>query len=596
MEREPLDGLIPFATSYELFERSAALYGDRPAILAVEPGSDASDGLTYAELLAAITAAANQYQAGGVGPGDTVAVILPNFVETHVAIWAAEAIGRVCLINAFLEPAHMAAILTATDARLVVCEDAGDGRISGRVAKAIAALDRPVGVMTVRTRFGAWAGKTRTVPDASAPPPGGVACPLTLETANVPPRFEPVRNPDAVASFLHTGGTTGAPKVAARSHRACMSQAWTVSAVMGLSDADVMLCGLPLFHTNGVTVTGLSPFSRGATVLLAGVDGYRDPAVVAGFWALARAHGVTCFSGVPTIYSRLLETFDGAIPSLRFGICGAAPMSVDLFRTFERETGVRILEGYGLTEGGCVSTLNPLEGEARIGSIGLRLPYQSLLIVRPDEPGVAPCEPGEIGVLAIKGPNVFEGYLKDEQTREVLRDGWLLTGDLARMDAEGYVWLTGRAKDLIIRGGHNIDPSIGEAALAAHPAVALAAVIGAPHADLGEIPAAFVTLRPGGVATADDLRAFARAEASDKAAAPAEVHVLDEMPVTPVGKIYKPALRRIATQDAIDRLIGEGRATVSLDERGDLVCVLQAAEDAGGVNRLAPYLKLVTPG
>jgi fatty-acyl-CoA synthase len=598
MEARPIAEILPFRTSYQLFERSARLFGDRPALKAISPCGPTPPGLSYRELFYAITGVANQYADLGLGAGETVAVILPNFVETHLAMWGAEAIGRVCLINAFLEPDHIRAILLATETRIVVTEFADDTeRVNSRVAEAILGLDNLLAVVGVRTFFGGDADARRAFPAESLGDDVRVAT-LSARAEPEAARFSPVVDPEAIASYLHTGGTTGAPKVAARTHRNATSQGWIVSALMGLGEEDVLLCGLPLFHSNGVTVTGVAPFSRGSSVVLATADGYRNPRVIEAFWSMSREHGVTHFAGVPTIYSRLLETFDGPAETLKFGICGAAPMSVDLFNTFERETGVRILEGYGLTEAGCVSTLNPVGGKARIGSIGLRLPYQELGVVSGRHEPLVFCEDGEPGEIIVRGPNVFAGYVDNRHNDGVLLgEGWLATGDLGRRDADGYVWLTGRAKDLIIRGGHNIDPAVAEAALSQHPDVALVAVVGRPDADLGERPIAYVTLRLGRSPTDAALLEFARGAVSERAAAPAAVTVIESMPVTAVGKIYKPELRRLATQDAIDDALAgtTATATIKLDPKGVLSCKVEAEEPDRSaaircIARLVPHL------
>lgn len=605
MESVPLDVGMPFETTYDLLRRSADLFADRPALLPLHLETPQGPGVSYRELLAGVVTAAAQFRRHGLAAGETVAIVLPNFVETHFAIWGAEAVGRACLINPFLEAEHIAAIMKATQARLAVVEAAGDGRAaSPRVAAALEMAPDVTTAILVTTRFGDEAGTVR--PGDSRPLPARVAR-AAFDGPDAPPSADlPVTaTPSGLASYLHTGGTTGAPKVAARTHWNEASQGWTFSGVAGLVETDVLLCGLPLFHSNGVTVTGVAPFARGACVLLATPDGYRDPRLIERFWAVARKHRVTHFAGVPTIYSRLLETFDAPAPSLKFGICGAAPLSIDLFRTFERRTGVRILEGYGLTEAGCVSTLNPLSGVSRVGSIGLRLPYQRLKTVRARSHGAwVDCADGETGVLAIQGPNVFDGYVDPRHNTDAFTpDGWLVTGDIGRIDADGFVWLAGRAKDVIIRGGHNVDPSVGESALHAHPAVALAAVVGGPDANLGEVPIGYVTLRAGLSASPQALLDHARRTASERAAAPVRVEILPDLPLTPVGKIFKPALRRRAAQTAVEHtlrdLACEGR--VEQDAHGLLSCILTSAtesarrEAVARLSRLAPQMSIEAP-
>jgi fatty-acyl-CoA synthase/long-chain acyl-CoA synthetase len=228
-------------------------------------------------------------------------------------------------------------------------------------------------------------------------------------------------------------------------------------------------------------------------------------------------------------------------------------MPVELFRSFERETGMRIVEGYGLTESTCVASINPPDGESRIGSIGLRLPWQEMRVMRLDSAGnwLGEAPPGEVGVLCLRGPNVFAGYLSPQHNKDAwleiqAADGspqrWFNSGDLGRVDAEGYFWLSGRKKELIIRGGHNIDPKSIEEVLASHPAVAMCAAVGRPDAYAGEVPVAYVQLRQGAQASAEELLAYAAQHIRERAAVPKAIHILDALPVTAVGKTFKPAL------------------------------------------------------
>ena len=309
----------------------------------------------------------------------------------------------------------------------------------------------------------------------------------------VPPR---TIEADEISSYFCTGGTTGAPKIAVRTHRNEVFDCWAASKATETDGSPgTVLCGLPLFHVNGQLVTGLQPWMRGDHVVIATPEGYRGKNVIARFWEIVSRYRVTMFSGVPTLYAALMQTpvGDSDISSLRFAICGAAPMPAALIRAFEAKTDVKILEGYGLTEGACVSSVNPAAGERRAGSIGLPIPYQRMEAVMLDGEGrfQRMAETDEVGVIAISGPNVFKGYLDPRHNAGVFIDidgeCWLNTGDLGRRDTDGYFWLTGRKKELIIRGGHNIDPRTIEDALASHPGVGLAAAIGSPDAYAGEI-------------------------------------------------------------------------------------------------------------
>ncbi len=344
-------------------------------------------------------------------------------------------------------------------------------------------------------------------------------------------------------------------------------------------------------------MTGLLPWSRGAAVVMTTPQGYRGQNVFARFWQIVARYRVYAFSGVPTVYSALLaHPVAGAdISSLRFGFCGAAPMPPDLFRRFEAETGVRIIEAYGLTEGGCVSSVNPPDGESRLGSIGLRLPYQDMRAVHlhPDGRFAAFAATDEPGLLAIRGPNVFAGYVEATHNAglwiEIDGQRWLNTGDLARQDAEGYFWLTGRKKELIIRGGHNIDPRMIEDAVQDHPAVALAAAIGRPDAHAGEVPVLAVQLRPGAIADPAALMAHATARIPERAAHPRLIRILPQLPLTPVGKIFKPALVMAEIEDVVrSEAAATGTTllsvTVDMDRRLGLVARITAAGEGAALS------------
>lgn len=328
-------------------------------------------------------------------------------------------------------------------------------------------------------------------------------------------------------------------------------------------------------------------------------QGYRGPGVIDSFWFIVEHYRVNYFSGVPTVYSRLLDAPRGVArtDSLEFAICGAAPMPRALFREFEKEIGVAIVEGYGLTEGTCVSSANPPRGERRVGSVGLRLAYEEMKTVVLDGEGqyVRDCEADEIGVVVLRGPNVFAGYVQEEQDRGLwvdARDGgvpWLNTGDLGRQDPDGYFWLTGRGKELIIRGGHNIDPGLIEEPLTRHPAVALAAAVGRPDAVVGEVPVAWVQLNAGAEATEAELLAYAAAAIGERAAIPKGIRFADALPLTTVGKIYKPKLRQaevrhviageLAAITAIESSEVEVIADARCGERADIAVQCTAGTD-----------------
>ncbi|HMA67343.1 MAG TPA: AMP-binding protein, partial [Desulfosalsimonadaceae bacterium] len=244
------------------------------------------------------------------------------------------------------------------------------------------------------------------------------------------------------------------------------------------------------------------------------------------------------------------------ISSLRYVICGAAPLSVELFKRFEAHTGIRILEGYGLTEGAVASAINPKDGERKVGSIGIRMPYQGMKTAVLDDEGnyLRDTDVNEIGVVAIRGPNVFKGYVEESHNRGIwLPGGYFNTGDLGRMDADGYVFLTGRKKELIIRGGHNIDPALIEEPIYKMPNVRTVAAVGRPDPYAGEVPVAYVEVAEGADIRESDVMAWARDHVGERAAVPKEVVITPEIPLTPVGKVFKPALRYDAARRAYEK-------------------------------------------
>jgi fatty-acyl-CoA synthase len=512
----------------------------------------------YAELVADVTRVANVFAALGVTADRPVAYVLPNLPETHLAIWGGEAAGAALAVNPMLEPRQVADILRFARASiLVTLAPALNPKPWSGLAGELASLP-DLNAIAFVDMADYLDGEKRGVARASIEM---AAAGSQLKVVNLrevmreqpSDRLLPPRTikADDISSYFCTGGTTGAPKIAVRTHRNEVFDCWAVSkATETDGSAGTVLCGLPLFHVNGQLVTGLQPWMRGDHVVIATPEGYRGKNVVARFWEIVSRYRVTMFSGVPTLYAALMQTpvGDSDISSLRFAICGAAPMPAALIGAFEAKTGVKILEGYGLTEGACVSSVNPAAGERRVSSIGLPIPYQRMEAVVLDGDGrfQRMADVGEVGVIAISGPNVFKGYLDPHHNASVWIDihgeRWLNTGDLGRRDADGYFWLTGRKKELIIRGGHNIDPRTIEEALASHPGVALVAAIGSPDAYAGEMPVAYVQLKPGATVAEQELLEHAALTIPERAAIPKQIKISCSLPTTAVGKLFKPAL------------------------------------------------------
>lgn len=604
-EQTPLSEAMSFTTTVELFAQAKARFNDDPALTFLFSGlvSEEPATWTYGELIADITRTANALHP--IADDAPIGIVLPNLPETHFALWGAEFASASLPINPLLEPEHIAGILNSAKAATVVTlAPFPQSDVYEKVAQAIKdspAVKRLVLVDMVKylpEQMQQMIGP-RQLPSA---PRDDVAV-IDFDTAIADQlgevtTFERQVAPDTIASLFHTGGTTGIPKLATHSHMNQAFISWIIPLMTAKATGMTVLCGLPLFHVNGAMVTGLASFATGEHIVLATPQGYRNQNLIKDFWKIIAKYRVNAFSGVPTLYAALLEVpiGDADISSLEYGICGAAPMSQSLFERVERDLGISLVEGYGMTEAACVSTLNPFFGERRVGSVGLRLPYQNLRIAEIDDEGqiIRDCAIGEVGTVLLKGPNVFPGYTDETKNAGVLLDGgWLSTGDLGRLDGDGYLWLAGRSKDVIIRGGHNIDPAIIEDALMLHPSVASAAGIGQPDIYAGELPVAYVTLRDNHSATLDELLKHVDETIPERAARPVRIEVVEALPLTAVGKVFKPDLRKRAIDTALRAELGKhglsaSDITVRQDrERGMVVVVSpDPASEAGEVERV----------
>ncbi|WP_230180762.1 acyl-CoA synthetase [Aquabacterium sp. CECT 9606] len=567
---------------------------------------------THREWLTKITQAANMFRQLGVQRDDVVAFVLPNLPETHWTIWGGEAAGIVFAINPLLEPSMMLDLLKAAQPKWIVTLAPTPGadlweKVAG-IAPQVPGLKGVLSISPLRYLRHPLAPLLRLGNRLKTPRRLGTVPVLNFHQALerqdgsalgfAPPGL------DDVASYFCTGGTTGMPKIAVRTHRTEVANALELAAV-GASELDgpdvTVFCGLPLFHVNAQIGTGLSLWARGGHVLLGTPQGYRGDNVVKRFWELVAHHKLVSFSGVPTVYAALLQVPRKGhdLSSLRFGVCGAAPMPVEMFNRVQNELGLKVLEGYGLTEAGCVSSLTPLHAPPRIGSIGLRMPWQDMRValIGADGEYLRDAEVDEVGTIIIKGPNLFKGYLNPAHNKGlwVTRPGlqgqperWLNTGDLGRADGDGYFWLTGRQKELIIRGGHNIDPKMIEEPMCTHPSVAMAAAVGRPDAHAGEVPVVYVQLRPGCQAKEDELMDHARSTIAERAAHPKIIRIVDILPTTAIGKIFKPTLiqsevQSVFMEEAAKLGVREAKGEACQDVKLGLVLRWQASGDVAAL-------------
>lgn len=550
---KPLVERFDATSVYDIFRKGAARYPDRTALTMLMTGADDETPrlVSYRQLLDGITRAANLFSAIG-GPAPGVAYILPSLVETHFTLWGAEAAGYAVPINFLLQAQNIADLVRASGATILVALGPHPQ---------LDIWDKAVAVSRLLPNL-----KLVQVAVSDAPLPDGVigfASALKQQDGKAL-SFGAPRGSDDVAAYFHTGGTTGLPKLVVHTHGNQIAAGFGGTILQDLSETDVLTNGLPLFHVAATISCGLSFFIAGANVIVLSPAGMRNPAIIKNFWRIIERYRATVIGGVPTALAALLNVpVDADISSARYSISGASLLPRTVAEKFQAMTGTRVHEILGMTETGGLVAIDPAAAEPVLGSVGCRLPYSSVVVRRlnPDGTLGEACAPREIGVLTVSGPNVTPGYRDPAHNAGSLRHGYLDSGDLAYTDEQGRLFIAGRSKDLIIRSGHNIDPQLIEDALLAHPAVAMAAAVGQPDRYAGELPVCYVALKPGAQASADDLRAFAEPHIAERPAWPKQVFIIDAIPVTSVGKIFKPQLRN----DAVQRLLAEQIAEAAGD-------------------------------
>ena len=563
---------------YDFLSRTRAKHGTRPAIsyqLTSGP-NDAAQTLSWNALHARVTQAANLFRSLGVGENDVVAYILPNALETAVVLLGGAAAGIVNPINPLLEAEQISAILRETKAKVVVTLRAFPKTdVPQKVAEAVRHAPSVKTVLEVDLNRYLSPPKSWIVPLVR--PKNPVSHSANVKNFNAEcdkhsgDRLDFAdRTSDHVAAYFHTGGTTGMPKVAQHKATGMIYNGWLGHRLL-FRETDVVICPLPLFHVFAAYPILMSMIASGAHVVFPTPAGYRGEGVFDNFWKLVARWKVTYMVTVPTALSALMQRpVDADVSTLRGAFSGSAPLPIELFNRFEKATGVQIVEGYGLTECTCLVSINPPDGNKKIGSVGLPFPHSDVRIIGTNPDGSPrDCAVDEVGEICVSNPGVFPGatYTEVEKNKDLYLDGkHLRTGDLGRLDADGYLFITGRAKDLIIRGGHNIDPAIIEEALMGHDQVSFVGAIGQPDAHSGELPCAYVELIKGATTSAAELMAYAKEHIHERAAQPKHIEILDELPKTAVGKVFKPDLRRRAITRTYDAALAEAGLSVRVVE------------------------------
>src|ERR1700751_2696289 len=556
-EQTPYAERIAAQSTYDASRLGVSKNPDAPAIqfLANADPADTPLVISHRDFVSRVTQAANMFHALGVGDNDVVSFMLPLLPEAFIALFGAEAAGIANPVNPLLEPHQIAEILAAAKTTVLVALGPLPGTdIWKKVEQVRGRLKHLKAVVQVRGS-GDPANKSYSFADLiKEQPSDGLVSNRRISG-------------EQTAAYFHTGGTTGTPKLVCHSHANQVYQAWACNLLLKSRPGANLLFGMPLFHVGGSLTQALSSLSAGSCLVVLSPSGWRNPAAVKNIWGLVERFKPEVFSSVPTVLAAALSIPPGNadLSSLRYAAGGGSAIPVAVGKTIQERVKTPVIEVYGMPEPSSVHTMAYPDRPVRLGSVGLPVPYSRVRTVKLDANDRIEhdCDPDEIGVVVMAGPGVFRGYLNEVHNKGAFVDGdWVNSGDLGRLDKDGHLWITGRAKDLVIRGGHNIDPGPIEDIMFRHPAVGLAAIVGQPDAYAGELPVGYVQLKPGATVQAGELEAWVRERTPERAAVPVQIIPIDQMPLTGVGKVFKLQLR----WDAATRVFGNVLAP--LTERG----------------------------
>ncbi len=539
LEATPLDQRLLSWDINDWIRRGLDLEPVKTAIRFIADGNPEAQttDVTYRELKRRTIAAANLFRSLGVGPDDAVLYLLPTTPDLYTIMLGSISAGISCCANWMLEPSHWLSLILGSRAKVVVAQGPMPGfEIWEKLQTIMSEIPADVRVLSICDIGGERLTESDFQTLASQQPADALT-------------FTRKAEPGDVAAYVHSGGTTGSPKLVKLTHRGFSYKMWANAVVMAHTQNDIIFSDYPMFHIAGFFSRGLLAVAYGMEIVIPSAIGARDKRFIENYWRFVERFGITVLSGVPTTLAQLskMPPRGENLSSLRkYGVTGSTAFPSEVARQLEKACGVQMLASYGATEYTQNVAQPARDGDPRYGSAGLRLPYTEIKIVELDASGniSRECATDEIGLVVVKGPSVTPGYVDEQYNANVLLpDGWFNSGDLGRLDADGYLWITGRAKDVIIRGGHNIDPTVIEDILLRHPEVVLAAAVSKPDAYAGELPIAYVQLVPNAKAKAAEIQAFAMEQSPERAASPKEIIVLEKMPLTDVGKPAKVQLR-----------------------------------------------------
>ncbi len=565
IESRPYDELVTAYNLYDLLLATAQHGGERKALTVLRSPDPVDVGVstTHAELLGQVTQAANLFRSLGLALGHGVAAFLtPTLLELPALLIGAQVAGVASTLNYLLSRDAIVDLLNAEKATLLVVPARALDEICWTKARGlmeeVPTLTR---ILVIGGDGDGLAGHTDIVQALAA---------CRADRLD----FEPSADRDEVCALFHTGGTTGRPKLVQLTHGNQIHAAFGFAQVFGYDENDIVINGFPFFHVGGTMTVGLSVLAAGGHMVVPSPYALRPPAVVENYWRIVESFRATVMGGVPTSIAALTNTFRSGIDvsTLRMAGTGGAVLPKEIGVRFEATTGIRLFETYGMTETAAAIAFNPGRGEPMAGSVGFRAPFSRTRIVRINTDNEL-CAAGESGVVQVKGPQVFPGYVDPAHDIGTLGiDGWLTTGDVGYLTEDERLVLTGREKDLIVRSGHNIDPAAIEDVANRFADVAISAAVGMPDQYAGEVPVLFVVPTPGAEIDIEGLKAYLEANVHEPPARPRSVLMIETLPVTAVGKIFKPELRDLAIREKVrlevDRICGpEVSATtvVSMD-------------------------------
>ncbi len=545
IEAHPYDELVPARNLYDLFRATAENAGDSRAVTVLRSPDprDVGVSLTHRGLLAEVTRAANMFHALGLRPGQGVAAFLaPTLPDLPALLFGAQVAGVASTLNYLLTQDAIFDLLDAEAATvLVIPSRALDEMCWTKAQGALAQVPSLRHVIVIGDDTEGVAG---FVPLSEAI--AGASAEALV--------FDPTADRDVVCALFHTGGTTGRPKLVRLTHGNQIHAAFGFAQVFGYDETDTVIDGLPFFHVGGTMTVGLSVIAAGGHIVVPSPYALRPPAVIARYWDIVGHFRATVVGGVPTSIAAVTDSWSSGTDTsfVRMAMTGGAVCPKAVGTRFESTTGIRIFETYGMTETAAAIAFNPGRGEPIAGSVGFRAPYSQTRILRLDPADPGPCRPGEAGLVQVRGPQVFPGYVDPAHNAGTLdADGWLTTGDIGYLTEDERLVLTGREKDLIVRSGHNIDPAAIEDVANQFAGVHISAAVAMPDQYAGEVPALFVVPAPGLEVDPDALKSYLDTHVHEAPARPRIVKVIDALPVTAVGKIFKPTLRDLAIKEKV---------------------------------------------